>query len=460
MQAQLTRYFADLSDDPLSGAFTARRAVMPFRGRQRVEPERVASRWAEAMATPADAAAERLAYVHIPFCANHCLFCGFYRNAYTPAAAGDYVDQVIRDLEREAQSPAVRASAVTAVYLGGGTPSALTADELARLLAALRRHLPLAADCEITVEGRIIHFDAEKIDACLEAGANRFSIGVQSFDTEVRRRQGRRSSREEAVRFLEGLKERAAAAALVIDLMYGLPGQTMEVWRADLATAAALAPDGIDLYGLNIIPGTPLYTALEAGKFATAPTLADLGAYYRAGSEAMAALSWRQVSNNHWARTPLERNRYNRLIKEGVDCLAYGSGAGGSIGAVSYGLTGDLAAFGEAVAAGRKPIGMMMASDGLRELRNQITGSLEMGRFDPALFARFTGRDLSGGLRPLFDQWHAAGLVDFADSGVRLTTAGRFWYANLVAALHDIAEAEFLPPRPAADAIPARRTNA
>ncbi len=445
MEAQYARHFAALSDDPLRNAFTARRAVMPFRGRTRIDPEQVPVRWGEAMAAPADVASERLAYVHVPFCANHCLFCGFYRNAYTPAVAADYVELVIRDLEREAESPVVRAGAVTAVYLGGGTPSALTADELARLLAALRRHLPLAADCEITVEGRIIHFDAEKIDACLEAGANRFSIGVQSFDTEVRRRQGRRASREEAVRFLEGVKARGSAA-LVIDLMYGLPGQTAAVWQRDLETATALAPDGIDLYGLNLIPGTPLYTAMEAGKFATAPTLADLGGYYRTGSDALDALSWRQVSNNHWARTPLERNRYNRLIKEGADCLAYGSGAGGSIGDLSYGLTGDLAAFGRSVEAGRKPIGMMMASDGLRALRNRITGSLEQGWLDPAMF----GPDLSVRLRPLFEQWQAAGLLDLDDAGIALTTPGRFWYANLVAALHDIAEAELLPRSAAA----------
>ncbi len=302
---------------------------MPFRGKNRVEASLVPSRWAEMLKTSAAKPSRggRLAYVHIPFCANHCLFCGFYRNAYTPPAVGEYVDLVIRDIEREAEYAAATSEEITAIYLGGGTPSALTATELSRLLLTLRRRLPVAEDCEITVEGRIIHFDDEKVVACLEAGANRFSIGVQSFDTEVRRRQGRRASREDAIAFLEGLK-RHDGAAVVIDLMYGLPGQTLEVWQRDLATAAAIAPDGIDLYGLNLIPGTPLFSAIQAGKFATAPSLADLGRYYRIGSDFLNERSWRQVSNNHWARTSLERNRYNRMIKEGADCLAYGSGAG------------------------------------------------------------------------------------------------------------------------------------
>lgn len=153
---------------------------------------------------------------HIPFCANHCLFCGFLRNAYTSSAAGEYVELLIRDIEREAQFAAAKSEEITAIYLGGGTPSALTASELSGLLLTLRRHLPVAVDCEITVEGRIIHFDDEKVVACLEAGANPFSIGVQSFDTEVRRRQGRRASREEAITFLGRLK-RYDGAAIVID---------------------------------------------------------------------------------------------------------------------------------------------------------------------------------------------------------------------------------------------------
>lgn len=443
MLSKLVRHFAHLGNDPLSGAFTARRAVMPFRGKKRVEPQSVPFHWAEALATRSSGA-ERLAYVHIPFCANHCLFCGFYRNAYTPSIAGEYVDLVIRDIEREATHAVIQGGPVTAIYLGGGTPSALTAVELSRLLLTLRRELPVTADCEITVEGRIIHFDAEKIDACLEAGANRFSIGVQSFDTEVRRRQGRRSSREEAIAFLEALRQKTGSA-MVIDLMYGLPGQTMEVWRRDLETATAIAPDGIDLYGLNLIPGTPLFTAMEAGKFAAAPKLADLGNYYRTGCEILNALSWRQVSNNHWARTPLERNLYNRLIKEGMDCLAYGSGAGGSIGELSYGLTGDLAGFGEAVKAGRKPIGMMMASDNLQGLRHLVTGNLETGLLDLAALDRAAGQDISTLLLSLIEQWQAAGLLKTAGSVSELTIAGRFWYGNLITALHDIIEAELLP---------------
>lgn len=437
--ADITRHFAGGDGvNPLRDAFLRRSAVMPFRGRRRVPSDDYQSTWQKLLSEPCRPR-KRLAYIHVPFCANHCLFCGFYRNAYVPDTGADYAALVVEEIRREAVAPALRANPIHAVYLGGGTPTALSARELSGIVATVRAELPLAADCEITVEGRIIHFDPDKIDACLEAGANRFSIGVQSFDTDVRRRQGRRASREEAIRFLEGIRDRDRAA-LVIDLIYGLPGQTPEVWRQDLDTAAGIGPDGIDLYGLNLIPGTPLSTAITAGKFPSAPNLAEIGDFYAAGADFFRRRGWRQISNNHWGRTTRERNLYNLLIKEGADCIAFGSGAGGSIGSLSYGLTGDLAQYREGLQAGRKPLGIVAVSDALHPLRNVVTASFEVGRIDMDGLCALAGEAAAAPLFPLLRQWEGAGLLSLADGVADLTVAGRFWYANLISAFHDILE--------------------
>lgn len=448
----LARYFAAGTGlDPFGEAFSRRHAVMPFRGKKRLPPEEMQDVWLQIQSQPGRPG-KRLAYIHIPFCANHCLFCGFYKNAYVPQTGADYVDLVIEEIRREAQSNAVRGKPIHAVYFGGGTPTALSATELSRLITTVRTELPLAPDCEITVEGRIIHFTPDKIDACLEAGANRFSIGVQTFDTDVRKRQGRRSSREEAVRFLEYLRDQDRAA-LVIDLIYGLPGQTLDIWQRDLETAADIAPDGLDLYGLNLIPTTPLAKAIAAGKFPATPELNRIGAFYRAGAEFFRRRNWRQISNNHWARTTRERNLYNLLIKEGADCVAFGSGAGGSFGAVGYGLNGDLALYGEDVRAGRKSLGMMTVSDELSALRTLVTAGFEVGHLDLGRLDRSSGQAMTPVFEPLLYQWQGAGLLSFADGIVDLTLAGRFWYSNLVSAFHDILSLELGRPENAARAI-------
>lgn len=422
-------------------AFSRRSAVMPFRGKHRLSAEEMPVVW-ERLINGTSSPNKRLVYIHVPFCANHCLFCGFYRNAYTPGAATSYVEHILDEIRREAGTAALRSRPIHAVYLGGGTPTALSAEELSRIITTVRDELPLAADCEITVEGRIIHFGSEKIDACLEAGANRFSIGVQSFDTDVRRRQGRRSDRGQAIRFLENLRDRDQAT-LVIDLLYGLPDQTPEIWRQDLETAAAIAPDGIDLYGLNLIPGTPLSTAISAGKFSTMPDLSEIGTYYQAGADFFRRRNWRQISNNHWSRTSRERNLYNLLIKEGADCIAFGSGAGGSIGATGYALTGDLNRYGEDVRSGVKPLAMMTVSDDLQPLRNLVTAGFEAGFLNMDRLDASAGCETSPLFGPLLAQWQKAGLLSFADNVIELTVAGRFWYANLISAFHDILESRF-----------------
>lgn len=431
----LTRFFANADGDAIGNAFAARRAVMPWRGRRPLTDDEIAATWPRLL-SDCGAPRRRLAYIHVPFCANHCLFCGFYRNAYTATEASAYAEHVVAEIEREAAEPGIRHHPIEAVYLGGGTPSALSADDLIRILDTVRRHLPLAPDCEITIEGRVIHFDGDKIDACIAAGANRISVGVQSFNTTVRRRQGRRASKEEVVRFLEGVRDRDRVT-LVIDLLYGLPGQTPEIWREDLRIADDLAPDGVDLYGINLIPNTPLHRAVAAGKLQPT-TLRDLGAMYEAGATFLGTRGWRQISNSHWARTPRERSLYNLRIKQGVECLAYGSGAGGSIGRYGYSVTGDLRSYGDGVAAGRKPLGGMSISDDLEAARHYMTAGFEIGRLDLGGLDLLHAGDARALFAPLLEQWQRAGLVVLEGDLARLTLAGRFWYSNLIAAFNDI----------------------
>ncbi len=225
-------------------------------------------------------------YLHVPFCANHCLFCGFYRNKWHEEHSAPYADALIKELELEASSLASQSAPINAVYFGGGTPTALHAQDLARVIRRIRELYPLSADCEITVEGRIFHFDDDKIDACLDAGANRFSTGVQSFNTKVRKRQGRKASGPEAIRFFEGLRDRNRAA-IVYDLILGLPYQTEEVWHDDLQTVVDLGLDGVDLFTLAVFPGSPLSKAIDKGACDPAAPLPQQGTMYGEGLEYM-----------------------------------------------------------------------------------------------------------------------------------------------------------------------------
>ena len=203
----LTPHFALDGDQP----FKDRRAMMPFRGAIPVAKEQLAQTWQE-MINQTVSPRKRLVYLHIPFCATHCTFCGFYQNRFNDDACAHYTDALIREIEMEADSVLHQSAPIHAVYFGGGTPSALSAHDLARIITTLREKLPLAPDCEITIEGRVLNFDAERIDACLDAGANRFSIGIQSFNSKIRKKMARTSDGPTAIAFMESLVKRDRAA--------------------------------------------------------------------------------------------------------------------------------------------------------------------------------------------------------------------------------------------------------
>ncbi len=193
-------------------------------------------------------AQERALYIHVPFCRKRCSFCNFFENGANPARMSRYMAALCDQLSRAAKTPLVQSKPFSAVYVGGGTPTDMAADDLARLAEAIRR-FPLTADAEVTLEGRLNGFDDEKWQTALAGGFNRFSFGVQSFNTEVRQQAARFDDRETLLARL-GELTRDDAAVIVADLIFGLPGQDDALWRQDIADVMASGVHGVDLYQL------------------------------------------------------------------------------------------------------------------------------------------------------------------------------------------------------------------
>ncbi|EKN3739243.1 heme anaerobic degradation radical SAM methyltransferase ChuW/HutW [Yersinia enterocolitica] len=410
--------------------FPKRWATMPWRDSRPLPAESLQDSW-QALLQKALPPNKRLLYLHIPFCATHCTFCGFYQNPLQTDSTARYTDYLLRELSMEASSPLLQGGPIHAIYFGGGTPSALSAQQLHNIISQLRKSLPLAPDCEITVEGRIFNFDDERIDACLEAGANRFSVGVQTFNTRIRQRMGRKASRDEAIHFLTNLASRDRAA-VVCDLMFGLPHQTPETWQEDLAIVRQLPLDGVDLYALNLLPTTPLAKSVENNRIEL-PTLAQQCDFYCSGAESLAQAGWHQLSNSHWARTTRERNLYNLLIKQGADCLALGSGAGGSLQGHAYMQHRSLDNYYRLIDSGQKPLMMMTQASGEHPWRAKLQSGIEVGRLD--LSELITD---PYPLMPLIAQWHQSHLLKDDSFCLRLTDSGRFWASNIMQALQNI----------------------
>jgi oxygen-independent coproporphyrinogen-3 oxidase len=195
-------------------------------------------------------------YVHVPWCLRKCPYCDFNSHEWRGQAAGppegEYVDALTTDLEQAL--PAVWGRRVGTVFIGGGTPSLLSPGAIDRLLAAIRARVPLSPTAEITMEANPGTFERDRFAGYREAGVNRLSIGVQSFEPRMLEALGRVHGAEEA---------RAAAAAAVelfdevnLDLMFGLPGQRVEDALADVEQALAFRTTHLSCYELTIEPNT------------------------------------------------------------------------------------------------------------------------------------------------------------------------------------------------------------
>lgn len=247
--------------DPLKFAFTAKTSAHASRGG--AAPLMLDDAGWQAWWQQESEAKARALYIHIPFCRKRCSFCNFFENGANPARMSRYMEALCGSLHQAAETPLVQSRPFSAVYVGGGTPTDMAAGDLARLASAIRR-FPLTVDAELTLEGRLNGFDDEKWQTALAGGFNRFSFGVQSFDTRVRQQAARFDDRETLLSRLAALT-RHNEAVIVADLIFGLPGQDETVWRQDIADVMASGVHGVDLYQLISMAGTNLARADEKG---------------------------------------------------------------------------------------------------------------------------------------------------------------------------------------------------
>jgi oxygen-independent coproporphyrinogen III oxidase len=202
-------------------------------------------------------------YIHIPFCVKKCIYCDFFSVPYDESSMKIYIDALCKELSLKKRLSGL----LKTVYFGGGTPTLLSADCFRQLFRCMKDNYCFSPEIEITVEANPGTIDAAKIETLLSLGVNRLSVGVQSFNDRELATLGRIHSSDEAVRSIESIKK-AGLKNFSIDLMYGIPGQTMESWRKSLTKAVELSPSHISAYELTPEENTPLYPLIESRKIA------------------------------------------------------------------------------------------------------------------------------------------------------------------------------------------------
>ncbi len=357
-------------------------------------------------------------YVHVPFCAHHCGYCDFAVAAGQDHRADDYLAALAAEM-----STLGRPCPVRTLFLGGGTPTHLSARQLERLLDIVLRWLPLEPGGEFSVEANPDTLDAERVAVLADHGINRVSVGAQSFQPHLLRLLERSHDPAGVPAAVERVRRRIPCVSL--DLIFGAPGQTLAEWRADLGQALALAPDHVSTYGLTYEKGTRLWKQRQSGRLVPLDEAAERDLYALAmDTLESAGLEHYEISN--FAR-PERRCRHNQVYWANEAYFGFGLGAARYVLGRREINTRDLNRY---IVCATRGEPVTQQSEALPpEERARETMAVQLRRCDgidrPA-FRLQTGFDLDAVAGPALPSLLELGLL--ADDGrqLRLTRAGKF----------------------------------
>lgn len=279
-------------------------------------------------------------YLHIPFCRSKCAYCDFYSLPGQEDIFDAYTERLCRRLAETA--PQAEEYCVDTVYLGGGTPSLLGPVRLTRILEQVACRYTLAEQPEVTVEANPDSARPELLRTLRRAGVNRLSLGVQTADDRLLKRLGRPHTFRQAQQAVADARA-AGFDNLSLDLMYGLPGETMDGLLEGLETVLQLAPEHLSVYGLRVEPGTPLAEQIDQGT-ARLPSEEEQADRYLAVCHRLGEAGFRhyEISNFAW---PGRASRHNLRYWQLRPYLGFGPGAHSDFGGRRFAWSRDLAAF-------------------------------------------------------------------------------------------------------------------
>ena len=364
-------------------------------------------------------------YIHIPFCVQKCLYCDFASTADSTVTHDEYVSAVIREMEIRSLALPEPAHAET-LYIGGGTPSLLAPLLVDVLVSAARRHYSLAANAEVTLEANPGTVTGESLAGYRAAGINRLSMGVQSLDDGMLSVLGRLHTAGQAREAVAQARS-AGFGNVGIDLIHGLPGQTLPGWEDTLSQAVALAPEHISAYGLSIEEGTPFHAMLRKGEI-DLPDEESAVRMLEMTGEFLSAAGYEHYEIANFAR-PGFRSRHNQCYWKRGNYLGFGAAAHSFLRRPGYGRRwenpADMRDYCSSAESGEMPaVGEQVLTREDARAESLFLGLRLLEGVSPARIGSEFGEPLSEAFPGVLERLAADGLVVYEGSRLRLTRRG------------------------------------
>jgi oxygen-independent coproporphyrinogen-3 oxidase len=360
-------------------------------------------------------------YVHIPFCKSKCPYCASYSRPVVDADTGALVDAIINEIDLLTESDVFHE--LDTIYIGGGTPTALSDSELKSLLDALQPFIIDAA--EITSEVNPESASPEKLSLLRKNGINRLSIGIQSFDDEELNILGRKHDSEGAIKAFNAARE-AGFENISVDLMYGLPEQKFDSWINNLDTAIGLGPEHISFYGLTLEEGTEFSRLYSGDGDERLPSDEMFRKMYYTGIGVLSSKGFNHYEISNFAR-PGFASKHNMNYWRHGKYAAAGPSAAGFDGHRRWKNVSDIGIYFNAMASGKSPVD----EEEILTVEQLISEAMMLGlrlidgiRLDD--ISRKCERDIGGLYKETIRRQVKTGLVAFTDGVLRLTRDGLF----------------------------------
>lgn len=385
-----------------------------------------------------------LVYIHVPFCRTRCNYCAFHSiplgrgvDAATSPQVRDYVDTLLMELALHADR--LGGSDIQSVFFGGGTPSLLPPRIVGIILERLGRHFNLGDKTEITLEANPESLRGPQVvPDLLAAGVNRLSIGIQSLDETMLRTLGRPHKAQDSLHAVFAARE-AGCANISMDLMWGLPGQSVRQWLQTLKDAVRMAPDHISAYGLTLEPGTTLELECEEGRLALPPER-DQNIMFMEGAAYLEAQGYLHYEISNFARMGFQC-RHNIGYWEGADYLGLGPSSTSTIAGKRWTNPASQRAWDNKVRSGvigQSPEELTPAVRVLEliMLRLRTSRGLRL-----KAYRQMTGRDFLRDHQRIMQALHENGLIRIRNGYLRLTRSGMLVSNAIIANLFERTEA-------------------
>jgi oxygen-independent coproporphyrinogen-3 oxidase len=336
-------------------------------------------------------------YLHVPFCAKRCHFCAFYLVIQEEGRIQQFLDALEAEIAVYATQLGRAEQRVSTVYVGGGTPTVLSAVQLAAALARVSTEFSLTDDCEVTVEATPESLTSAYLDTLLEAGVTRLSLGIQTFDQHERECLGLSGTLEEAITGIRLVKQ-AGFTNFNVDLIYGIPGQTVVSWEQTLQQACEHEPTHLSCYALSLEKGTRFDAAFRRGELVLIEATIERQLESQA-TELLEVAGYVHYEISNWAK-PGRACRHNRRYWQGEDYLGFGPSAQSYMAGYRFGNVSNIEQYcrrlenGELPVVERESLSILQQEKervvfGLRLLEGVPLDWIETNKRDPSWAASF-----------------------------------------------------------------------